>query len=291
MRLLHMSRKTEASYLHYIIDFIRFHGKRHPAELGAAEIRGYLSHLAVDRSVSASTQNVAFSALLFLYAKVLKVEMGEIEKVERARRSKYQPTVFTKVEVEAILSHTEGVNGLILELIYGTGVRLSEALRLRVKDIDFGNNQITIHDPKGGQGRHTILPQKLVKRLRNQLRQAREVFEKDLAQGYGEVEMPYALARKYPHGAKSWAWQYVFPAAQRSQDPRTGRIGRHHILEDNIQRAIRLSRQPKAISKAVSTPCATALPPICSSPATTSAVRSLRRMPYRAGAVGPQGLS
>lgn len=215
----------------------------------AAEIRGYLSHLAIEKNVSASTQNVAFSALLFLYAKVLRVEMGEIEGVERARRSKYQPTVFTTDEVRAILAQTEGVNGLILELIYGTGMRLTEALRLRVKDIDFGKNQITIHDPKGGQGRHTVLPLKLARRLQSQLKHTKAVFEQDLREGFGEVEMPFALARKYPNAAKTWAWQYVFTAANRSKDPRSDRVGRHHILEDNIQRAMKRAMQAAQIHK------------------------------------------
>ena len=236
MRLKHMSRRTEASYLHYIVDFIRFYSKQHPREMGVGEIRAYLSHLAMDKDVAASTQNVALSALLFLYRRVLRVELPNIENIERARRPKRVPVVFTPAEVEAILAQLAGTHHLVISLLYGTGMRLSECLRLRVKDLDFEYRQITIRDGKGGTDRVTVLAEKLIPRLKLQLRSDKTLHEQDLSEGFGEVEMPHALARKYPNAARSWGWQYVFPAARRSKDPRSGRVGRHHILEDGIQR-------------------------------------------------------
>jgi integron integrase len=249
MRLKHMSRRTEASYLHYIVDFIRFYSKQHPREMGVGEIRAYLSHLAMDKDVAASTQNVALSALLFLYRRVLRVELPNIENIERARRPKRVPVVFTPAEVEAILAQLAGTHHLVISLLYGTGMRLSECLRLRVKDLDFEYRQITIRDGKGGTDRVTVLAEKLIPRLKLQLRSDKTLHEQDLSEGFGEVEMPHALARKYPNAARSWGWQYVFPAARRSKDPRSGRVGRHHILEDGIQRAMKRAMQRANITK------------------------------------------
>jgi integron integrase len=249
IRLKHMSRRTEASYLYSIIDFVRFHGKRHPREMGAQEIRAYLSHLAIDGNVAASTQNVALSALLFLYRQVLHLDLPDIGNVERARRRKRVPVVFTRVEVAAILAQLSGVHHLIISLLYGTGIRLSECLNLRVKDLDFASLQITVRDGKGEKDRVTMLPKKLVEPLTRQLDMAKLLHQQDLATGYGAVELPNALTRKYPNAAKSWGWQYIFPAAKRPVDSCSGRIGRHHILEDSIQRAMKKAMQKAGITK------------------------------------------
>jgi integron integrase len=249
LRLKHMSRRTEASYLYYIIDFIRFHDKRHPKEMSAPEIRTYLSHLAIDRNVAASTQNVALSALLFLYRHVLHMDLPDIDNIERARRRKRVPVVFTRSEVETILAELSGVHHLIISLLYGSGMRLSECLSLRVKDVDFSALQITVRDGKGEKDRVTLLPRTLIEPLKKQLEHAKRLHQYDLAEGFGEVEMPHALARKYPKAAKSWGWQYVFPAANRSVDPRSGRVGWHHILEDSIQRAMKKAMQKAGITK------------------------------------------
>ncbi|MBC7265180.1 MAG: integron integrase [Chloroflexi bacterium] len=226
MRLKHMSLSTEDSYLYYIKQFILFHNKRHPKDMGVDEIRAYLSHLAVERRVSASTQKVALSALLFLYRDVLKIQLPNIEGIERARAAKHIPVVFTRDEVNSI-----------------------EALRLRVKDIDFTYRQITVRDGKGEKDRVTVLPQSLVEPLKRQLAYAKKIHEQDLKEGYGAVYLPYALERKYPNANKEWAWQYVFPADHRSAEPRTGVIRRHHLHEDNIQRAVKQAIRKAGVAK------------------------------------------
>jgi integron integrase len=249
MRLKHMSRRTETSYLYYILRFIRFHGKRHPHEMGVEEIRAYLSHLATDKNVAASTQNVALSALLFLYQQVLHMDLPEIDNIERARRPKRVPVVFTPAEVDAILAQLAGTHLLVIGLLYGTGMRLSECLRLRVKDLDFAYRQITVRDGKGEQDRVTVLPEKLASSLKVQLESVKALHEQDLSERFEEVELPYALKRKYPDAARSWGWQYVFPAARRSVDPRSDRVGRHHILEDGVQRAMKRAMKRAGITK------------------------------------------
>ena len=204
LRLKHMSRRTEAAYLHYIIHFIRFHGKRHPREMGVDEIRAYLSRLAVEGKVTASTQNVALAALLFLYRQVLHIDLPNIDHIERAQRPKRLPVVFTQDEVRAILVQLTGVHHLIISLLYGSGMRLSECLSLRVKDVDFAGLQITVRDGKGEKDRVTMLPRTLMEPLKKQLEHAKRLHQYDLAEGFGEVEMPHALARKYPKAAKSF---------------------------------------------------------------------------------------
>jgi integron integrase len=251
LRLRHMSPRTEDSYLYYILDCIRFHGKRHPRELGVDEIWAYLSHLAVEGKVAASTHNVALSALLFLYRQVLHIDLPDIDHIERARRPKRLPVVFTQDEVRAILVQLT-VGGSITSssaLLYGTGMRLSECLSLRVKDVDFAVLQITVRDGKGEKDRVTMLPRSLSEPLTKQFEHAQRLHQYDLAEGFGQVELPDALTRKYPNAAKSWGWQYVFPAAQRSVDPRSGRMGRHHILEDSIQRSMKKAIQKAGITK------------------------------------------
>ena len=211
-RLKRLSYKTEQAYVHYIREYILFHHKRHPSDMGGDEIRAYLTHLAVHKNVAASTQNIAFSALLFLYRDVLKSPMPDVSGVERARRPARLPVVFTRPEVQSILSRLSGTNFIVASLLYGSGLRLSEALRLRVKDIDFEQGPLTVRDGKGQKDRVTMLPQAHAPALRRHLEQVRLVHQDDLERGFGEVWLPYALERKRPRAAGLWGWQYVFPA-------------------------------------------------------------------------------
>jgi integron integrase len=249
IRLKHYSLKTEKSYVHYIRDFILFHDKRHPKDMGADEIRAYLSHLAVERDVAASTQTVALSALLFLYRQVLQIELPYIDEIERAKRPERVPVVFTRTEVKQILTHLDGVEHLVVSLLYGSGLRLMECLRLRVKDIDFEYQQITVRDGKGSKDRVTMLPASSIEPLCYQLQKAKSLHQQDLAMGYGEVELPYALARKYPNANQQWNWQFVFPSWKRSLDPRTKVVRRHHLYEQSIQRAVKQAIQRAGITK------------------------------------------
>jgi integron integrase len=251
IRIRRLSRSTEQSYLHYIIQYINFHGKHHPELLDEADVQAYLSHLALDKHVAASTQNVALSALLFLYKQVLGREMANVEAV-RGKRPRQLPTVFSRDETARILAALEKEAPpyrLVLLLLYGTGMRLMEGLRLRVKDIDSDYLSITVRNAKGNKDRVTMLPQKLVEPLREQLQYARSLHQRDLAGGFGEVELPDALAHKYPNAKTSWAWQYVFPSHKRSVDPRSGREGRHHVYEDSIQRAMKRALRAAGIAK------------------------------------------
>lgn len=249
IRLKHFSLKTEKSYVHYIRDFILFHNKRHPKDMGTDEIRAYLSHLAIERHVAASTQTVALSALLFLYRQVLQIELPYIDEIERAKRPERIPAVFTRSEVKQILTHLNGVEHLVVSLLYGSGLRLMECLRLRVKDIDFEYQQLTVRDGKGNKDRVTILPSSSSEPLRHQLQKAKSLHQQDLAMGYGAVELPYALARKYPHANRQWGWQFVFPAWKRSLDPRTKIVRRHHLYEQSVQRAVKQAIQQTGITK------------------------------------------
>ncbi|MBD2329132.1 integron integrase [Alkalinema sp. FACHB-956] len=248
-RLKHLSPRTEKSYLYYIKDFLRFHHLRHPRDLGVDDIRQYLSYLAVEKQVAASTQNIALSALLFLYQQVLTIELPYIDHIERAKQPDRLPVVFTQDEVRQILAELEGLPHLVVSLLYGSGMRLGECVRLRVKDLDFTYQQITIRDAKGYKHRVTMLPQKLIPALQQQLLTARQIHQQDLAEGFGAVELPDALARKYTNAPRSWNWQYVFPARNRSCDPRSGVIRRHHLLEDVIQKAVRYAIRRAKITK------------------------------------------
>jgi integron integrase len=248
-RLRHLSLKTEKVYLQHIKRFILFHGKRHPRELGEDHIRDYLSDLAVNRNISASTQNVALAALLFLYRDVLKLALNRIEDVERARVSRRLPVVLTKTEVSAVLNELHGIPYLAAALMYGSGLRLMECLRLRVKDLDFSYNQITVRSGKGDKDRFTPMPDKVKEALRKQLLQARLLHQQDLQAGYGSVELPNALSRKLPQAAREWAWQYVFPASKRSLDPRTGVERRHHLHESVLQKAVSAAMGKALIAK------------------------------------------
>lgn len=220
IRVKHYSIRTEEAYVDWIRRFILFHGKRHPQEMGAPEVEAFLTHLAVAGRVAASTQNQAKSALLFLYREVLSTELPWLDKVTQARAPKRLPVVLTRDEVAAVLAHMEGTQWLIGSLLYGAGLRLLECLRLRVKDVDFGRNEILVRDGKGAKDRVTMLPVSLKSPLQAHLTRVRGLHQCDLGEGYGEVFLPNALARKYPTAAREWAWQYVFPAVGRAVDPR-----------------------------------------------------------------------
>jgi len=250
MRAKHLSLRTERAYLGWMRRYILFHGKRHPAEMGEVEINAFLTHLAVKRQISASTQTQALCALLYLYREILDKPVGELEGLIRARRRRRLPVVLTREEVRRVLSHVEGTERLFLTLLYGTGLRLMEGLRLRVKDVDFAENQITVRDGKGAKDRVTMLPVSIQDDLRRHLREVERLHKKDLGEGFGKVYLPYALARKYPSAASEWAWQYVFPAAGRSRDPRSGVERRHHLPEQSIQRSFRRAVQRAGLAKA-----------------------------------------
>ena len=245
----HLSLRTEQAYPQWIRRYILFHRKRHPSEIGETEIREFISHLAVSGGVSASTQTVALSALLFLYRDVLKQELPYVSDIERARKPKRLPVVFTRDETKRILANLEGTQWLIAALLYGSGLRLMECLRLRVKDIDFTCGQVVVREGKGEKDRLTMLPTKLKQPLLRHLQKIKVLHEEDLQAGYGEVFLPYALARKYPNAPKLWGWQYVFPAAHRSIDPRSGKEGRHHLSETTIQKAVKVAIRKSRISK------------------------------------------
>lgn len=207
-----------------------------------------LSHLALERNVAASTQTVALSALLFLYRQVLQIELPYIDEIERAKRPERLPVVFTRTEVKQILAHLDGVQHLSASLLYGSGLRLMECLRLRVKDIDFEYRQITVRDGKGNKDRLTMLPSATIEPLKLQLQKAKSLHQQDLALGYGCVELPYALERKYPAANRQWNWQFVFPSWKRSVDPRTGVVRRHHLYEQSLQRAVKQAIQRAGIT-------------------------------------------
>jgi integron integrase len=252
LRLRHYSIRTEHTYVQWIKRFILFHGKRHPREIGVDEVRQYLSHLATEGRVAASTQNQALCALLFLYREVLGVDLPFVDGIERAKRPARVPVVLTREECELILSRMTGAYGLMASLLYGSGLRLMECVRLRVKDVDFGYNQITIRDGKGEKDRRTVLPGPLAGPLRRQLERVRLLHQEDMERGYGRVYLPYALERKYPNAAAEWVWQWVFPASKISKDPRSGELRRHHASEDMLQAEVRKAAQEAGMAKRVS---------------------------------------
>ena len=244
MRLKHYSLRTEKSYVHWVRRYILFHHKRHPARMGTAEVRAFLSHLAVEQHVAASTQNQALNALVFLYKHVLMQELGLIDAI-RARRPKRLPVVLRYEETQAVLALLSGVNHLIAGLLYGSGLRLMKCLRLRVKDLDFSAGHIVVRNGKGFKDRVTVLPEALIPQLQAHLVRVKALHEEFLRRGYGDVELPDALRRKYPNAGGEWGWQYVFPARSISTDPRTGARRRHHVHESAVQRAVK-----KAVSLA-----------------------------------------
>jgi len=254
LRAGHYSCRTEEAYVGWIRRSIQFHQRRHPAEMGEPQVSAFLSHLAVDGNVAASTQNQALAAILFLYEKVLNKPLDRIDHVVRAKRPKRLPVVLTRSEVEALLEHMEGTSRLIAMLLYGSGLRLMEALRLRVKDIDVERSEIAVRDGKGQKDGATILPASIKPSLSEHLRSARRQHAQDLQQGLGRVHLPFALPRKYPNAAPQRGWQYVFPAPTISTDPRTGRRGRHHLHESALSRALGRAVRPAGITKHVTAP-------------------------------------
>lgn len=251
-RLKHYSRRTERAYVGWIKRFILFFGKRHPEELGGPEVERFLTHLAVAGKVAASTQNQALSALLFLYREVLAVELPWMENVTRAKRPQRLPVVLTAEEVRRVLARLEGRDWLMASLLYGTGLRLMECVRLRVKDVDFSRNEIVVRDGKGGKDRRTVLPASLLPALEQQLARVRELHRADLDSPWEGVYLPHALARKYPNAGRSIAWQYLFPATQHAIDPRDGAVRRHHIDEKVLQRAVANAVRGAGIAKPAS---------------------------------------
>jgi len=252
IRVKHYSLRTEKTYLSWVRHYIHWSGLRHPADMGAAEVEAFLSMLANQRDVAASTQNQALAALLFLYKQVLGIDLPWLDGITRAKKPARLPVVLSQAEVRTVLGNTKGVNGLIIRMLYGTGMRLMEGLRLRVKDIDFDRAIILVRDGKGGKDRVVPLPATLVQPLRDQLAARLKMHSIDLARGMVDVELPHALWRKYPNAPKEWAWQYVFAAADYSTDPRTGVIRRHHIHEKTIQRAMRAAVVAAGIHKPAS---------------------------------------
>jgi len=249
IRLKHYSIRTESAYVDWVRRFVVFHNRRHPRELGPEHVEAFLSHLAVQCNVAASTQNQAKSALLFLYKEVLGSALPWLEKVESAKRPQRLPVVLTRTEVDAVLSRMHGTNGLIARLLYGSGLRIMEAVRLRVKDLDLEGCEILVRDGKGAKDRVTMLPSSLVDALRAHLVLVRELHAQDLAAGLPGAYLPYALDRKYPNAPREWAWQYVFPSDRLSTDPRSGLRRRHHVDEQNVQRAMHQALRDAGVAK------------------------------------------
>jgi integron integrase len=249
LRTRHYSRRTEKAYVHWIKRYIFFHGKRHPAEMGAAEVTGFLTFLAVEGKVASSTQNQALSALLFLYREVLGVELPWLDNLVRAKRPQHLPVVLTRDEVRAVLQGLDGVPRLMAILLYGAGLRLLECCRLRVKDVDFAMNQITIRDGKGHKDRPTMLPAAVKADLVVHIERGREQHHADLRHGAGWVELPGALLRKYPNAGRDWGWQWVFPATRFYVDRVTGQRRRHHLHESVLQRAVKDAVRAAGIAK------------------------------------------
>ncbi len=251
IRVRHYSIRTEEAYIGWVRRFINFH-KRHPRDLDAEEINRFLTHLAVHDHVAASTQRQALSAILFLYREVLKIKPAWIENIVRARQPKRLPTVLSREEVAALLARFEGTVQLVVLMLYGTGMRILECLRLRIQDVDFDLGNITIRNGKGRKDRTTLLPDACRQRLQHHLDHVKAIHDQDVADGFGRVHLPTALARKYPLAAADWRWQYVFPAGSRGTDPRTNQIRRHHLHESVIQKAIKQAARDARINKRTS---------------------------------------
>ena len=252
MRYHHYAIRTEQTYIKWILDYIRFNETRHPREMGKPEIEHFLSHLAVNRKVAASTQNQALNAIIFLYKHVLDMPLNDHIDAIRSQKQKNLPTVLSTSEINLFFKHINGTNELMAKLLYGAGLRLMECVRLRIKDVDFDNHQIIVRDGKGGKDRATVLPKAVQEDLRFHLKSVHKHFELDLAEGCAGVYMPDALARKYPGAGKSWIWQWVFPAKSCSRDPRTDIIRRHHTHETGLQKAVANAARKAGINKRVS---------------------------------------
>ena len=252
IRLKHYSIRTETAYVDWITRYILFNNKRHPKDLGRTEIQAFLTHLAVDLHVASSTQNQALSAVLFLYRDVLEIEVEGPLDLVRAKRPARLPTVLTKEEALHVIEAMSGIHQLMAKLLYGSGLRLMECIRLRVKDVDFARREIIVRDGKGLKDRVTMLPATAIPFLQEHLQRVRLMHANDLAEGYGSVYMPDALERKYPNASREWGWQYIFPSDRRSADPRSGDTHRHHADESTLQRAVRLAARRAGINKPVS---------------------------------------
>lgn len=253
LRLKHYSYRTEGTYIHWIKRYILFHQKRHPGEMGDEEIRAFLIHLAEKEQVAASTQNQAFSALLFLYRHVLNKDLTVDYKSLGASRPRHLPTVLTKEETQKVIDCLGSEYQLMAKLLYGSGLRVTECLRLRIKDIDFNFKTVAIYDGKGEKDRVTVLPESLIPQLKVQLERVRRIYESDRKAQLPGVSMPsQALARKYPNASREWPWQYLFPASAYSSEPRTGEKYRHHIHPSNLQKAVRQAARRAGVDKPVS---------------------------------------
>jgi integron integrase len=250
-RVRHYSRRTEKAYVHWIRRFIEYHQSQHPRDLAEKDVNRFLTSLAVEEHVAASTQNQALSAILFLYEHVLDQPLDRIEGVVRARRPKRLPVVLTVDEVSRVMSHLTGDKWLVAMLLYGGGLRLLEALRLRVKDLDFERGEITVREGKGDKDRVTTMPRAVVHPLQEHLRQVHTIHQQDLAEGYGRVQLPHALARKYPNADREWCWQFVFPQERRWKNVKTGEQGRHHLDESLVQRAVKEGVRKAGLAKRV----------------------------------------
>ncbi len=252
IRKKHYSIRTEQAYVEWIKRFILFNNKKHPKDMGEREISNFISYLATDRNVAASTQNQALNAIVFLYKQVLRIELGDFGKMERAKRHKNLPVVMTQSEVDRILGFFSGVYELMAKLLYGCGLRLIECVRLRVKDIDFESNQLFVYKGKGAKDRSTMLPKNIAPLLETHLKKVKTIHEQDLKRDFGEVYLPFALERKYPNAPREWKWQYVFPASRISVDPRSKKKRRHHINESNLQKAVKKASHKAGLIKKVS---------------------------------------
>jgi integron integrase len=263
IRVKHYSIRTEEAYVQWIKRFILFHGKRHPRNMGGAEVEAFLTHLAVKDHVAASTQNQALCALLFLYRDILHQELDYPIAAVRAKESHHLPAVLTKEEARQVIAQLSGIHQLLARLLYGSGLRLLEALRLRVKDLDFERRAIIVRDTKGDEDRVTILPDSLVEPLKEHLQRVKRLHQEDLARGYGAVYLPDALERKFPNASREWLWQYVFPSDKLSADPHAtpspvgtgegwgGGLRRHHLDESGLQRAVRHAAAAAGLTKRV----------------------------------------
>ncbi len=249
LRTNHYSKKTEESYTSWIKQFIIFNNKIHPDKLGAEEIKNFLNHLAINKHVSASTQNQALQGILFLYKKILKKELGWIKDIKNVKRVKHLPVVFSRHEASQIINHLDGSNKLFISLLYGTGMRLNEGLNLKVKDVDFEMNQIIVRDGKGEKDRITVLPQKLISDLKEHIRKVKKLHDSDLKKGFGETELPYALKKKYPNAGKEFGWQYVFPSNSFYYDKENKTKYRYHVHDSVIQKEVKKAVKELQINK------------------------------------------
>jgi len=251
IRLKHYSIRTEQTYVDWIKRFILFHGKHHPKDMGAQEVEAFLTHLAVEGRVAASTQNQAKNALLFLYKEVLEIELPWLNNVTQAKAPKRLPVALTRAEVQALLARLEGTHWLTASLLYGSGLRIMQGLRLRVKDVELTRREILVRDGKGSKDRVTMLPTALLAPLKTHLQRVKLLHEQDLAAGYGAVYLPYALDKKYPNAGREWAWQYIFPSANLSVDPRSDETRRHHLQDQAVQRAVKQAVRAAGLTKTV----------------------------------------